>query len=89
MAKNKPAPEAEALPEATAPSVPLESRVEVLGLLRELSNEDRSVVVMAFVEGRSQKEIGKVLGWSRQTINKRVNALRDRAVHQLGGSHDD
>lgn len=71
-------------PESSAPTVPHEARSEVLSLLYALPPRDRELAVMAYVEGRSQGEIGQLTGWSRQTINKRLRAIRERAAAHFG-----
>ncbi|MEL6185054.1 MAG: sigma-70 family RNA polymerase sigma factor [Myxococcota bacterium] len=58
----------------------LEDRQRVLSMLSQLSPEDRNLAVLAFVEERDQGEIGRLLGFSRQTINKRLKSLRARAL---------
>lgn len=61
-------------------------RHAVLSALSSLEAEDRKLAVLAFVEERGQGEIGKILGFSRQTVNKRLKSLRQRAVELLGDS---
>ena len=79
LAKRKKDPEAIA-DDVAAPDRDLEVRQSVLSALRHLDEDDRTLAVMAFVEGRSQGEIGEALGWSRQTINKRIKRLRAQAA---------
>lgn len=52
-------------------------------LLEQLDDEDRSLAVLAFVDGLDQGEIAQRLGVSRVTVNKRVGALRERAREHL------
>ena len=53
------------------------------GLLEELDDEGRELAVMAFVDGFDQGEIAERLGLSRVTVNKRVQALREKARNHL------
>lgn len=78
--KNPPAPISDALP---APHEDLEVRQSVLSALDRMDPDDQTLAVMAFVEGRTQGEISRALGWSRQTINKRVQRLRTHAARLL------
>ena len=48
-------------------------------LLAELDDDERTLAVMAFVDGFDQGEIAERIGVSRVTVNKRVAALRERA----------
>ena len=59
-----------------------ESRL-VLDALSRLQAEERALAVLAFVEERDQGEIGKLMGYSRQTINRRLKSLRSRAAALL------
>ncbi len=77
-------PSLDSVPPTAAPAVPLEQRGEVLSLLQELSQQDRHIAVMAYVEGCSQGEIAHALGLSRQTINKRLKTIRQQAQERLG-----
>lgn len=54
-------------------------RRAAIELLEALDDEEKSVAVMAFVDGMTQKEIADELGYSRMTIVKRVAAIRERA----------
>lgn len=65
--------------DVAAPDVDLLRRQAVVSALEDLDPADQNLAVMAFIEERSQGEIGKALGWSRQTINKRLKKLRGRA----------
>jgi len=69
------------------PGVDPAVRDTVLSLLGRMSEEEEQIAVMAFVDGMSQGEIAEELGYSRVTINKRVQAIRERARRLMGGSH--
>ncbi len=68
-----------------APAVQVEIRDAVTHFLSDLDTRERSVAVMAFVDGMNQGEIAGETGWSRQTINKKLKMLRQRARVALGG----
>lgn len=70
-------------PTATHISARLEHRDAVLKLLATLGDKERQVAVLAYVDGLSQAEIGQELGWSRQTINKKLRQIREMAVALL------
>ena len=60
---------------------------EAMHLLEQLDRKEQQLVVMAFLDGMSQSEIGKKLGWSRQTVNKKLNGLKARLRH-YGSEHE-
>jgi RNA polymerase sigma factor (sigma-70 family) len=64
--------------ELVHPGVAPDVRRAVLDALSLLSDEEKQVAVMAFVDGMSQQEIADELGYSRVTVNKRVAAIRAR-----------
>lgn len=51
---------------------------EAMTLLNTLDEKERRLALMAFLDGMSQGEIGRELGWSRQTVNKKLSALKTR-----------
>ncbi|HEU4532558.1 MAG TPA: sigma-70 family RNA polymerase sigma factor [Polyangiaceae bacterium] len=61
------------------PGVDADARLRALELLGELSPEDAEIAILAFVDGMTQGEIAEELGYSRVTINKRLQAIRQRA----------
>ncbi len=63
-------------------------RSAVLSLIARLDDDDQQIAIMAFVEGMSQGEIAQDIGRSRVTVNKRVQAIRERAERVLGGGLD-
>ena len=67
------------------PAVAIEMRDAVIGILRELDDGAQEIAVMAFLDGMTQGQIAEELGWSRITINKKVQAIRARAEKVLGG----
>jgi RNA polymerase sigma factor (sigma-70 family) len=67
------------------PAIQLELRDAALRLLHRLGDRDRTLAVMAFVDGMSQEAIAGETGWSRQTVNKRLQAIRKRADRLTGG----
>jgi RNA polymerase sigma factor (sigma-70 family) len=70
------------------PGVDHDLRLRVLEVLGELDAEAAEIAIAAFVDGMTQGEIAEELGYSRVTINKRVQAIRARAVGALEGPSD-
>ncbi len=60
-----------------------EERDRVLRFLVELDDVSQRIALLSFVDGMNQGEIAEELGYSRVTINKRVQALRQRAQSRL------
>ena len=76
-------PEAfEAQTELSVREVP-EERMRVGRALARLPTRERQVAVLAFVEGLTQDQIADEIGWSRQTINRKLKGIRDRLVRWL------
>ncbi|MEE2788048.1 MAG: sigma-70 family RNA polymerase sigma factor [Myxococcota bacterium] len=44
--------------------------------LASLDDVGRKIAVFAYVDGLSQGEIGALMGWSRQTINKKLREIK-------------
>jgi RNA polymerase sigma factor (sigma-70 family) len=60
-------------------------REAVVSLLMALGEEEQHIAVLLFVDGMTQGEIASELGLSRVTVNKRVQALRERARNHVEG----
>ena len=76
------------VPEVVHADVDAALREAVLSLLKALGEQEQQIAVLLFVDGMNQGEIAAELGLSRVTVNKRVQALRERArmhVEGLGG----
>jgi RNA polymerase sigma factor (sigma-70 family) len=54
----------------------LESRNLVLTILAQLDETEQEVAVLAHLDGLSQADIGQTLGYSRQTINKKLQQIQ-------------
>ena len=67
------------LPDVAARSPAFEARDRVMRILDGLSEMERRLAVLAYVDEFSQGEIGAETGWSRQTINKKLKAIRAKA----------
>ena len=67
------------LPDVSVPAAPVEARDRVMRILGALSDMERRLAVLAYVDEFSQGEIGHETGWSRQTINKKLKAIRSKA----------
>jgi RNA polymerase sigma-70 factor (ECF subfamily) len=59
-------------------------RRAVIEVLAQMEEEEQQIAVMAFVDGMSQEEIARELGYSRVTVNKRVARIRERAAEVCG-----
>lgn len=66
------------------PNVEIEARNAVVRILDSLDEEEAQVAVLAYIDGIHQTEIASMLGLSRPTIWKRLNAVRERASRILG-----
>jgi RNA polymerase sigma-70 factor (ECF subfamily) len=67
------------------PAISAEMRDAVLEILRELDDEEQRICLMAFVDGMTQGEIADEIGYSRVTVNKKIQGIRARAEKALGG----
>jgi RNA polymerase sigma-70 factor (ECF subfamily) len=56
----------------------VDERLRVAGALDRLPARERQVAVLAFVDGLTQDQIATEIGWSRQTINRKLKEIRDR-----------
>jgi RNA polymerase sigma-70 factor, ECF subfamily len=65
------------------PNVDVEARDSVLKVLAQLGDVDQKIAILAFVDGMSQGEIADEVGYSRVTINKRLQAIRESAKDWL------
>lgn len=66
------------------PGVDLEARDSVLKVLAKLGEVDQKIAILAFVDGMSQGQIAEEVGYSRVTINKRLQAIRESTKDWLG-----
>jgi RNA polymerase sigma factor (sigma-70 family) len=66
------------------PQSALASRIAARRALHRLAPGARLLAVLALVDGRSQDEIGTEVGVSRQTVNKKLRAIRRRLAASLG-----
>ena len=71
-----PLPLAEDLEPQAQPA--LDERMRVARALDDLPDRERQVAVLAFVDGLTQDQIAIEIGWSRQTINRKLKEIRDR-----------
>jgi RNA polymerase sigma-70 factor (ECF subfamily) len=69
-----------------APGVDVEDRDAILTFLAELSELDARVAILIFVDRITQDEAAQELGLSRVTVNKRAQALKERAAALIGGA---
>ena len=67
------------VPDVSGPPAPIEARERVVRIMGALSDVERRLAVLAYVDEFSQSEIGRETGWSRQTINKKLKAIRAKA----------
>jgi RNA polymerase sigma factor (sigma-70 family) len=76
-----PAEEVERTSASTQPS--MVARIAVARALERLPARDRQLAVLALVDGSAQQEIASEMGWSRQTVNKKLRELRQRLARWL------
>jgi RNA polymerase sigma-70 factor (ECF subfamily) len=69
-------------PATRAAPCPLD-RLGAARALARLPAPERRLALLAFVHEMSQGEIAAQLGWSRQTINKKLTAIRGRLARWL------
>ncbi len=62
------------------PGVDVEARDAALKFLGELDATDQRIVVAAYVDGMSQEQIALEVGFSRVTVNKRLQAIKRDAL---------
>lgn len=67
-------------------SVDVAARDSVLAFLNRLDDLDRHIAVLAFVDELSQDQIAAEVNRSRQTVNKRLGRIRERA-QRFGEAH--
>ncbi len=69
----------------------LEDRDVVMTFLATFDDRLKRVAVLHYLDEMTQEEIAEATGWSRQTIFKKLNFLRQRAaalrVRLCGGTH--
>jgi RNA polymerase sigma-70 factor, ECF subfamily len=70
-------------PDPAHPQVDVEMRDAVMKLLAFLSDRERRLAIMFFLDGMSQDEIAQQVGLSRVTVNKHVQALRAKSRSYL------
>jgi RNA polymerase sigma-70 factor, ECF subfamily len=61
------------------------TRIQARRALARLAERERRVAVLGLVEGLSQDEIAAEIGWSRQTVNKKLREIRVRLGRWLRG----
>lgn len=67
-------------PVAAPPGVDVEARDRVLKALNRVDDKTQAVAIMAHVDGMSKAAIGEELGWSRQTIHKKLLEIERAAA---------
>lgn len=75
-------------PSTPHPAIQMEVRDAALRFLYRLNEKERTITVLAFVDGLSQEEIAKETGYSRRTVNKKLRAIRKHAERQIKGNND-
>lgn len=64
---------------AEHPDVDIEARDSVLKALGTLGEVDQRIAILSFIDGMSQSQIGEEVGYSRVTVNKRLQTIRESA----------
>jgi len=84
FARRREAPVApDALEERAALDADWSARMDVQRAFGRLRTSERAVAVLAFVGGLDQGQIAHELGSSRQTVNKKLGAIRERLTRWL------
>lgn len=65
-----------------------DDRVSLAEVLGDLDDEEREMVLMRFVEGMTQREIGEVSGVSQMQVSRRLRRITARLHDQLLGQDD-
>jgi DNA-directed RNA polymerase specialized sigma24 family protein len=63
---------------------PTLSRIAARRVLERLPVRERRLAILAWVHAVNQETIGRELGWSRQTVNKKLGEVRQRLARWLG-----
>lgn len=77
------------LPAPGEPGRAVEDRAVALHLLGQLDERTRQVAIHYYLDEMTQEEIAVRTGWSRQTVNKKIGQVQERAAQlreRLGGS---
>jgi RNA polymerase sigma-B factor len=64
-----------------------DDRVCLAQVLGGLDDEEREMVIMRFVDGMSQREIGEARGVSQMQVSRRLRRITSRLHDQLVGQH--
>lgn len=64
---------------AQVSEAPIAERSLVERLWARLGARERYLAVLVYRDGLTQGEASRFLGWSRQTVNKKINAIREVA----------
>lgn len=62
------------------PPPPVEARSTLNTLLGKLQPRERIVALLLYGDGLTQEEVSERLGWSRQTVNKKAQLIRQIAL---------
>jgi RNA polymerase sigma-70 factor (ECF subfamily) len=57
----------------------IEARETVLAFLDRFDDRMKQIAVLYYIDELSQDEIAEAVGWSRQTVSKKLGFLKDRA----------
>lgn len=57
----------------------LEYRQSVTHFWNDLDEQEKKIAVLKYVDGLTQQKIADVVGLSRQTINKKINRINEKA----------
>jgi RNA polymerase sigma-70 factor (ECF subfamily) len=72
--------ELESLAASPEPLRAIEAKDVVLSFLDRFDDRTKQVAVLYYLDELSQEEIADAIGWSRQTVSKKLAFLRDRAT---------
>ena len=70
---------------SAAATVDVDTRIDVMGVMRQLPGEFRDVVVLREIDGLSYQEIADTLGLPRGTVESRLHRARAELRRRLTG----
>ena len=68
---------------ATYDPLPVVAMIAIERALARLPGRDRQLAILAAIDGTSQRDMATQMGWSRQTVNRRLGQVRHRLVRLL------
>jgi RNA polymerase sigma factor (sigma-70 family) len=83
--RERPAPDEELERASTNAAPSPVARIAVSRALERLHGRERQLAVLALVDSAGQQQFASEVGWSRQTVNKKLGDVRRRLARWLDG----